>query len=78
MTTKRFWVELAHPAIRFGCYVTAKSADEALATLRAVIERGDVVIGEEPTHVAAIAEKIRRQGEYQPPSANDGTSAATS
>lgn len=78
MTTKRFWVELAHPAIRFGCYVTANSADEALATLRGVIERGDVVVGEEPAKVSAIAEKLRRQGEYQPPSAKDGTTAATS
>jgi predicted nucleic acid-binding protein len=78
MTVRRFWVELAHPAIRFGCYVTAKSADEALAILRDVIARGDVVVGEDPERVAAIAEKIRRQGEYQPPSANDGTTAATS
>ena len=60
MTTRRFWVELTHPAIRFGCYVTAKSADEALAILRSVVERGDVVIGEEPERVAAIADKLRR------------------
>ena len=61
MTMRRFWVELAHPAIRFGCYVTAQSADEALATLRGVIERGDVVIGEEPTRVAQVADRLRRQ-----------------
>ena len=60
---RRFWVELAHPAIRFGCYVTARTPDEALATLRAVVERGDVVIGEEPMKVAAIAEKLRLRGE---------------
>ena len=78
MSMRRFWVELAHPSIRFGCYVSAYSADEALETLRGVIERGDVVIGEEPDRVAAIADKIRRQGEYQPPRANDGTTAATS
>jgi len=61
MTLRRFWVALSPPSIRFGCYVTAKSADEALATLRSVVERGDVVIGEEPTKVAMIAEKLRRQ-----------------
>ena len=78
MTTRRFWVELAHPSIRFGCYVTATSADDALAILRGVIERGDVVVGEEPERVAAVAERLRRQGEYQPPSPKDGTTAATS
>lgn len=61
MPLRRFWVELAHPSIRFGCSVTAKSADEALAIVRSVVERGDVVVGEEPGHVAAVAEQLRRR-----------------
>ena len=56
-----------------------EDADEALLVLRGVIERGDVVVGEEPERVAAVAEQVRRRhGEYQPPRLNDGTTDATS
>lgn len=78
MTSRRFWIEVAHGSLVFQCAVTASSPDHALTLLREAVTRGDVVIGHDREHVASIADQLRGYGENQPPSPNDGTTAPTS